>query len=36
MVTENQKLKIDTHTNKKKQSKHNTNDNHQTTRQEED
>ena len=32
MVTANQKSTIDTHTNKKKQSKHNTKDSNQTTR----
>ena len=32
MVTANQKSTIDMHTNKKKQSKHNTKDSHQTTR----
>ena len=32
MVTANQKSTIDTHTNKKKQSKHNTKESHQTTR----
>ena len=32
MVTTNQKSTIDTHTNKKKQSKHNTKDSHQATR----
>ena len=31
MVTTNQKSTIDTGTNKKKQSKHNTKDNHQST-----
>ena len=34
MVTVNQKSIIDTHTNKKKKSKHNTKDSHQTTREE--
>ena len=34
MGTTNQKSTIDTHTKKKKQSKHNTKDNHQITREE--
>ena len=34
MVTTNQKSIIDTHTEKKKESKHNTEDSHQTTREE--
>ena len=34
MVTANQKSTIDMHTNKKKQSKHNTKDSPQTTREE--
>ena len=34
MVTVNQKLTVDTHIKKKKQSKHNTEDSHQITREE--